>query len=247
MSGTLTVVGLGPGSEELIVPAVHDAIAQATDIIGYFRYIDRLKNLRNQKLHASDNRQELERAELALKLASEGKRVVVVSSGDPGVFGMASAIFEVLEKKIFYKKTTKVTILPGITAILAASARLGAPIGHDFCVINLSDNLKSWSIVKKRVTVAAKGDFVIAFYNPRSKARENQLERTFSILKKYCEPGRVVVFADAISTKNEKVISTTLGKADTSLVSMKTLVLIGSSLTKEISDTNYIYTPRYAK
>ena len=247
MSGTLTVVGLGPGSEELIVPAVHDAIAQATDIIGYFRYIDRLKNLRNQKLHASDNRQELERAELALKLASEGKRVVVVSSGDPGVFAMASAIFEVLEKKIFYKKTTKVTILPGITAILAASARLGAPIGHDFCVINLSDNLKSWSIVKKRVTMAAKGDFVIAFYNPRSKARENQLERTFSILKKYCEPSRVVVFADAISTKNEKVISTTLGKADTSLVSMKTLVLIGSSLTKEISDTNYIYTPRYAK
>ncbi len=246
MSGTVTVVGLGPGSDELIVPAVISALNQATDIIGYFRYIERLQNLQNQTLHASDNRQEIERAELALSLASEGKNVVVVSSGDPGVFAMASAVFEALEKNTGYKKNTKIIILPGITAILAVSARLGAPIGHDFCVINLSDNLKSRNIVEKRVTAAAQGDFVIAFYNPRSKAREKQLERTFLILKKYCEPSRLVIFADAISTKNEKVIITTLEKADTNLVSMKTLVIVGSSSTKEIIGTSYVYTPRYA-
>jgi precorrin-3B C17-methyltransferase len=246
MKGELTVVGLGPGSEELIIPSVKKAIAQATDIVGYFRYTDRISKKRDQKIYSSDNRQELERAELALKLASEGGKVVVVSSGDPGVFAMASAVFEVLEKNVFYKNAIKVTILPGITAILAASARIGAPIGHDFCAINLSDNLKSWNVVKKRVVYAAKGDFVMAFYNPRSKTRVSQLEKIFDVLKKHCEPNRLVVFANAISKKNEKIISTTLENVDTSTVSMQTLVIVGSSATRKISGTEYIYTPRYA-
>ena len=246
MKGTLTIVGLGPGAAELVTPAVTDALNDATDIVGYSKYIDRIKHAGGKSFHRSDNRKEIDRAELSINLALGGKKVVVVSSGDPGVFAMASAIFEVVDKKNLSRDDLPILVLPGITALLAASARLGAPIGHDFCVINLSDNLKSWDVLKSRVIAAAKADFVIAFYNPRSKSRENQLSEIYDVLRKNCESDRLVVYANSVSTEAEAIFETTLSEADASLVSMKTLVIIGSSSTKKIRDTDYIYTPRYS-
>ena len=246
MKGTLTIVGLGPGAAELVTPAVTDALNDATDIVGYSKYIDRIEHASGKSFHRSDNREEIDRAELSINLALGGKKVVVVSSGDPGVFAMASAIFEVVDKKNLSRDDLPILVLPGITALLAASARLGAPIGHDFCVINLSDNLKSWDVLKSRVIAAAKADFVIAFYNPRSKSRENQLSEIYDILRKNCDSDRLVIYANSVSTEAEAIFETTLSEADASLVSMKTLVIIGSSSTKKIRNTGYIYTPRYS-
>ena len=246
MKGSLTIVGLGPGAPELVTPAVTDALKDSTDIVGYSKYIDRVKDASGKSFHPSDNREEIDRAELSINLALQGKKVVVVSSGDPGVFAMGSAIFEVVDKKNISRDDLPIVVLPGITALLAASARLGAPIGHDFCVINLSDNLKSWDILKSRVIAAAKADFVIAFYNPRSKSRKNQLSEIYDVLRKNCKSDRIVIYANSISTESEAVFETTLSEADASSVSMKTLVIIGSSRTKKIRNTGYIYTPRYS-
>ena len=246
MKGSLTIVGLGPGAPELVTPAVTDALNDSTDIVGYSKYIDRVKDASGKSFHPSDNREEIDRAELSINLALQGKKVVVVSSGDPGVFAMASAIFEVVDKKNFSRDDLPIVVLPGITALLAASARLGAPIGHDFCVINLSDNLKSWDILKSRVIAAAKADFVIAFYNPRSKSRKNQLSEIYDVLRKNCKSDRIVIYANSVSTESEAIFETTLSEADASSVSMKTLVIIGSSSTKKIRNTGYIYTPRYS-
>jgi len=246
MKGSLTIVGLGPGAPELITPAVTDALKDSTDIVGYSKYIERVKDTSGKSFHPSDNREEIDRAELSINLALKGKKVVVVSSGDPGVFAMASAIFEVEDKKNISIDDLSIVVLPGITALLAASARLGAPIGHDFCVINLSDNLKSWDILKSRVIAAAKADFVIAFYNPRSKSRKNQLSEIYDVLRKNCKSDRIVIYANSVSTESEDIFETTLSEADASSVSMKTLVIIGSSSTKKIRNTGYIYTPRYS-
>ena len=226
MKGSLTIVGLGPGAPELVTPAGTDALKDSTDIVGYSKYIERVKDASGKSFHPSDNREEIDRAELSINLALQGKKVVVVSSGDPGVFAMASAIFEVVDKKNISIDDSSVVVLPGITALLAASARLGAPIGHDFCVINLSDNLKSWDILKSRVIAAAKADFVIAFYNPRSKSRKNQLSEIYDVLRKNCKSDRIVIYANSISTESEAVFETTLSEADASSVSMKTLSLI---------------------
>ena len=246
MKGSLTIVGLGPGAPELITPAVTDALKDSTDIVGYSKYIERVKDSSGKSFHPSDNREEIDRAELSINLALQGKKVVVVSSGDPGVFAMASAIFEVIDEKNISRDDLPIVVLPGITALLAASARLGAPIGHDFCVINLSDNLKSWDILKSRVIAAAKADFVIAFYNPRSKSRKNQLSEIYDVLRKNCKSDRIVIYANSVSTESEAIFETTLSEADASSVSMKTLVIIGSSSTKKIRNTGYIYTPRYS-
>ena len=246
MKGSLTIVGLGPGAPELVTPAVTDALKDSTDIVGYSKYIDRVKDASGKSFHPSDNREEIDRAELSINLALQGKKVVVVSSGDPGVFAMASAIFEVVDNKNISIDDLPIVVLPGITALLAASARLGAPIGHDFCVINLSDNLKSWDILKSRVIAAAKADFVIAFYNPRSKSRKNQLSEIYDVLRKNCKSDRIVIYANSVSTESEAIFETTLSEADASSVSMKTLVIIGSSSTKKIRNTGYIYTPRYS-
>ena len=246
MKGSLTIVGLGPGAPELITPAVTDALKDSTDIVGYSKYIERVKDASGKSFHPSDNREEIDRAGLSINLALQGKKVVVVSSGDPGVFAMASAIFEVVDNKNISIDDLSIVVLPGITALLAASARLGAPIGHDFCVINLSDNLKSWDILKSRVIAAAKADFVIAFYNPRSKSRKNQLSEIYDVLRKNCKSDRIVIYANSVSTESEAIFETTLSEADASSVSMKTLVIIGSSSTKKIRNTGYIYTPRYS-
>src|SRR5690606_26264678 len=162
MSGWVVVAGLGPGADHLVTPEVCAALDEATDVVGYIPYVARVAPRKGLTLHPSDNRVEVERARLALDLAESGRRVVVVSSGDPGVFAMASALFEALEDRTVMPE---IRILPGITAMLAAAARIGAPLGHDFCAINLSDNLKPWALIERRLRLAAEADFAMAFYN----------------------------------------------------------------------------------
>jgi len=183
MTGRLAIVGLGPGAAELITPLASDTLAAATDLVGYAPYLARVPERAGQRRHPSDNREELARAKQALELAASGKSVAVVSSGDPGVFAMASAVFEAVETGNPAWRDVDVTVVPGVSAMLAAAARIGAPLGHDFCVISLSDNLKPWYVVLKRLEAAASGDFIIVLYNPASKARPWQLSEALSLAR----------------------------------------------------------------
>lgn len=244
MTGWLVVAGLGPGDAGLITPEVTTALAQATDVIGYFPYVARVAPRDGLTLHASDNRVELDRAGLALDLAGAGGRVVVVSSGDPGVFAMASAVFEALEARP-QDHTLEIRILPGITAMLAAAARAGAPLGHDFCAINLSDNLKPWELVEARLRAAAKADFAMAFYNPRSASRPHQFVRTLEVLLQECGPDRLITFARAVTTPDEYIQTVTLGEATPDMADMRTVVIVGNSATRRVG--RFVYTPRRAE
>jgi precorrin-3B C17-methyltransferase len=243
MSGWLVVAGLGPGAQTLVTPEVTAVLAQATDVVGYIPYVARVASRTGLTLHPSDNRVEMDRAQHALQMAAQGKRVVVVSSGDPGVFAMASAIFEALETFPEYL-ALDIRILPGITAMLAAAARAGAPLGHDFCAINLSDNLKPFATVEKRVSLAAQGDFAMAFYNPRSASRPHQFARVLEILRDHCEPQRLITFARAVSTPEEALNTVTLAEAVPDMADMRTVVIVGNSQTRRIGP--HIYTPRSA-
>jgi precorrin-3B C17-methyltransferase len=244
MSGTLTIAGLGPGSEALITPEVSAALGSATDILGYAPYVARVAPRDGLTLHPSDNREEIERATDALRLASEGRHVVVVSSGDPGVFAMASAVFEVLEASPQWHDLS-IRVLPGVTAMLAAAARIGAPLGHDFCAINLSDNLKPWAVIEKRLRLAAEADFAIAIYNPRSASRPDGFARTLEILRDAGCGERLVIFARAISTSDEKIETVSLRDARPEMADMKTLVIVGNSATRRVG--GWIYAPRQAR
>lgn len=246
MSGWLKIVGLGPGHEALITPEVTAALADATDIVGYIPYVARIAARPGLTLHASDNRVEIDRAGHALEMAADGRRVVVVSSGDPGVFAMAAAVFEALEAGPADWRDLDITVLPGITAMLAAAARAGAPLGHDFCAINLSDNLKPQALIEKRLRLAAEGDFAMAFYNPRSKSRPEGFARALAILRETCGPDRLILFARAVSTDHEAVRVTTLGAATPEMADMRTVVIVGSSLTRVIDRKGapIVYTPR---
>ena len=247
MSGWLAIAGLGPGAAHLITPEVTETLAQATDLIGYAPYVARVPAREGLMRHGSDNREEIDRASLALRLASEGKRVVVVSSGDPGVFAMAAAVFEAVESGDASWRNLDIRVLPGISAMFAAAARIGAPLGHDFCAINLSDNLKPWDLVERRLRLAAQADFVISLYNPLSSARPWQLGRAFELLREEL-PGTVpVIFASAISDPKEAIETVSLRDAVASRADMRTLVLIGSSQTRLIvrgSGDPFVYTPR---
>ena len=246
MSGRVIVVGLGAGDPAQITPQVTEAINHATDIIGYIPYIGRITPKQGVRLHPSDNRVEIERAEHALTLAHAGRIVLIVSSGDPGVFAMATALFEALEKNLQKWQAIDIEILPGITAMLAAAALVGAPLGHEFCVINLSDNLKPWSIIEKRLLGAVEADFAMAFYNPRSKSRPEGFEKTLKLLQSQCEPERPVIFARAVTTKEEYVQIVPICKANAEMADMRTLVIVGSSQTRTIKQNKreWVYTPR---
>jgi len=243
MTGWLVVAGLGPGAESLVTPEVTAALAQATDVVGYIPYVARITPREGLTLHPSDNRVEIDRSRHALQMAADGRRVVVVSSGDPGVFAMASAIFEALEGLPQYHHLD-IRILPGITAMLAAAARAGAPLGHDFCAINLSDNLKPFATVERRVALAAQGDFAMAFYNPRSASRPHQFTRVLAVLREHCEPARLITFARAVSTPDEALRTVTLAEALPEMADMRTVVLVGNSATRRVGV--HVYTPRSA-
>ncbi|ODM45109.1 precorrin-3B C(17)-methyltransferase [Cereibacter johrii] len=243
MSGWLVVAGLGPGAEHLVTPEVSAALAEATDVAGYIPYVARVAERAGLTLHASDNRVEVERATHALEMAAEGRRVVVVSSGDPGVFAMASALFEALEARPEWQ-ALDIRILPGITAMLAAAAAAGAPLGHDFCAINLSDNLKPWALIEKRLRLAAEADLAMAFYNPRSKSRPEGFVRALELLREACGPDRLVTFARAVSTPEQHLRTVTLAEATPEMADMRTVVILGNSATRRVG--RWVYTPRSA-
>lgn len=249
MSGSVIIAGLGPGADELITPEVTAALAEATDVVGYTPYLARIRERPGLTLHPSGNRVELDRSRHALEMASEGRRVIVASSGDPGVFAMASAVFEAVEAGPAAWRDLDIRVLPGVTAMLAAAARAGAPLGHDFCVINLSDNLKPWALIEKRLRLAAEADFAMAFYNPRSKSRPEGFEKTLDILKEACGDTRPVILARAVSTPEESLKVVPLPECTADMADMRTMVLVGNSATRIIARekaTPIIYTPRSA-
>ena len=247
MTGWVKIAGLGPGKEDLVTPEVTAALAEATDIVGYIPYVARVAERPGLTLHPSDNRVEIDRSQHALEMASEGKRVVVVSSGDPGVFAMASAVYEAVDNGPADWRYLDIQVLPGITAMLAAAARVGAPLGHDFCTINLSDNLKPWEVIEHRLRLAAQADFAMAFYNPRAKSRPGKFERTLEILREECEPERLIIFARAVSRADEAIRVSTLDEATPEMADMQTMVIVGSSLTRTIDRDGdpIVYTPRF--
>ena len=247
MSGWLAIAGLGPGAASLMTPEVKEALAQASDLIGYAPYVARVPERVGLIRHGSDNREELDRASLALRLAAEGKHVVVVSSGDPGVFAMAAAVFEAVEAGDPNWRNLDIRVLPGISAMFAAAAKVGAPLGHDFCAINLSDNLKPWELIERRLRLAAQADFVIALYNPLSSARPWQLGRALELLREELPDTVPVIFASAVSDAKEAIETVTLRDAVPSRADMRTIVLIGSSRTRLIPRNHgnpFVYTPR---
>jgi cobalt-precorrin 5A hydrolase / precorrin-3B C17-methyltransferase len=247
--GKLTVIGTGPGSKQWMSPQVRDTILAATDLVGYHTYLNLIKDLSvGKECHGSDNRVELDRSRLALDLAASGKNVVVVSSGDPGIFAMAAAILEVLDKEAKPEwQTIDLQINPGISAMQAAAAAIGAPLGHDFCAISLSDILKPWEIVAQRISLAAKADFAIAFYNPISSQRTWQLTAAKEILMETRSGTTPVILARNLGRSGQQVKVITLAELTPASADMRTVILIGSSQTKLIpraDGSSWVYTPR---
>ncbi len=246
MRGWLRVIGLGPGAEDLLAPRAAAALAAASDIAGYHAYLDRVPARAGQRRHASDNGDELARARASLARAAAGGRVALVSGGDAGVFGMASAVFEAIEQGEAGWRTLDVEIIPGVSALLAAAAAIGAPLGHDFCVISLSDRLKPWDSIARRLAAAAAAGFVIVLYNPASRARREQFPAALALLRDIL-PGAVpVAFASAISRPEQRLDLTTLAEADPARADMRTLVMIGSAATRRLDHAAgaWLYTPR---
>ena len=247
MTGRLTVVGIGPGRADWCTPAVADCIANATDLVGYEPYLAMVATESSTAVrHASDNRFEADRARHALDLAEAGGQVVVVSSGDPGVFAMASAVMEQLAEFPERWLTVDVSVLPGITAAQALASRVGAPIGHDFCVISLSDVLKPWSVIERRLLAAAEADFVIALYNPRSRHRPHQFAEAMELVGRHRAPTTPVVLGRHVGRDDERITVTSLGALDPETVDMSTIVIVGSSTTRVIDRPlgTSVYTPR---
>lgn len=245
--GSLAIVGLGPGAPEWLTPEASDRLAQASDIIGYGPYVARLPQRAGQRRHTSANRVEIDRARHALQLACAGHRVAVVSGGDPGVFAMAAAVLEAVEAGPREWQGLDIAIVPGISAMMAAAARLGAPLGHDFCAISLSDNLKPWAMVERRLRAAIAGDFVIAIYNPASKARPAGIFEAFAVLRAGKAASTPVAFARAVGHADETLVLGELGTINLGDVDMSTLVIIGSSQTRLIARGGlrpWLLTPR---
>jgi precorrin-3B C17-methyltransferase len=247
MTGALSIVGLGPGNPRQWTMEAREIVSAAEVLFGYGPYLDRVPEQPGQLRRASDNRQELQRAEQALMAASEGKRVAVVSGGDPGVFGMAAAVCEALDRGPAAWRDVQITVIPGISAMLAVAARVGAPLGHDFCAISLSDNLKPWPVIEHRLDAAATAGFVSALYNPISRARPWQLERAFTRLSAVLPGTTPVVFGRAVGRHDELITIATLATARNSPADMATCILVGSAETRLIEragGTPIIYTPR---
>ncbi|MDH6153065.1 cobalt-precorrin 5A hydrolase/precorrin-3B C17-methyltransferase [Paraburkholderia sp. WSM4179] len=249
--GRLTVIGLGPGRAELMVPAARTALNEATDILGYDTYVKMAGPLRaGQRVHGTDNREETQRARHAFELASEGRSVVMVSSGDPGVFAMAAAVLEALEaSRNDAWAAVELSIVPGVSAAFATAAQAGAPLGHDFCMLSLSDNLKPWTIIETRLRHAAQADLVMAFYNPISRARPWQLDKALDIVREYRVPSTQVVLGRDIGRPGGTLRTLTLGELRSADVDMRTMVIVGSSLTRRFAcghhGAQWVYTPRW--
>jgi precorrin-3B C17-methyltransferase len=249
MSGHLAVVGLGPGDVRWLTPEADAALAAADALFGYGPYLDRAPVRDGQSRHPSDNREEALRARAALETAAAGTNVALVSGGDPGVFAMAAAVCEQIETGPAAWRGLDVEIVPGITAMLAVAARVGAPLGHDFCALSLSDNLKPWPVIERRLDAAAQAGFVIALYNPISRARPWQLTAAFERLRRYLPATTPTVFGRAVGRADENIAVTTLQAADPAGADMATLVIVGSAETRLVARPGHaplVYTPRSA-
>ncbi|MND29597.1 Precorrin-3B C(17)-methyltransferase [compost metagenome] len=250
MTGSLTVVGLGPGNPDQMTPEALATVTASTDFFGYFPYIDRLNLRPDQRCHASDNREELTRAKAALEMAAKGGKVCVVSGGDPGVFAMAAAVCEAIDDGPAEWRDIELFVVPGVTAMLAVAAKAGAPLGHDFCAISLSNNLKPWAIIEKRLVAAATAGFVMAFYNPISRARPHQLGEAFDILRAHL-PGSVpVIFGRAAGRPDEAIRIVPLEEAEGDMADMATCVIVGTAETRLIERTGQrpiVYSPRFLR
>ncbi|MBP0592551.1 precorrin-3B C(17)-methyltransferase [Paraburkholderia sp. LEh10] len=271
--GKLSVIGLGPGDASLMAPAARAVLTQATDILGYETYVEMAGPFRaDQRVHATDNREEMQRARHAFELASAGRRVAMVSSGDPGVFAMAAAVLEALDEARGHPHNeaqmeaqteahtqaqnaawaaVELEIVPGISAALATAAQVGAPLGHDFCVLSLSDNLKPWPVIETRLRHAAEADLVMAFYNPISRARPWQLDKALDIVRDFRAPKTIVVLGRDIGRPGATLKTTTLAELKSADVDMRTMVIIGSSTTRAFraaeTGREWVYTPRWYK
>jgi precorrin-2 C20-methyltransferase / precorrin-3B C17-methyltransferase len=244
-AGRVDVVGLGPAGRDWLTPQAAAVLAAADDIVGYQPYVARVPPNPRQRRHASDNRVEAERAELALDLALRGRRVAVVSSGDPGVFAMASPVLEAAADERF--AGVPVGIIPGITAAQAVAGLAGAPLGHDYVTLSLSDRLKPWAVIARRLAAAAEGDFAIAIYNPASRSRRQQLIDARDLLMARRDATTPVVIGRAVGTEEQQVTVTTLGELDPAQVDMRCLLIIGSSQSRVVpgpSGTPRVITPR---
>lgn len=228
MTGTLYVVGLGPGNQKQITPEAMEAISASSHFFGYKPYVDRLELRADQIAVPSDNREEIDRAKAALEMAAEGRTVAVVSGGDPGIFAMASAVCEAIDHGPERWKTVDLRVVPGVTAMLALAAKVGAPLGADFCTISLSDNLKPWDLIEKRLRLAAEAEFAIAIYNPISKARPWQLGKAFNILREILPAGIPVIFGRAVGREDEEIVITNLEKAAPEQANMASTIIVGS-------------------
>jgi len=249
MTGRLAVVGLGPGDVRWLTPEADAALAAADALFGYGPYLDRAPVRDGQSRHPSDNREETLRARAALETAAAGTNVALVSGGDPGVFAMAAAVCEQIETGPAAWRGLDVEIVPGITAMLAVAARVGAPLGHDFCALSLSDNLKPWPVIERRLDAAAQAGFVIALYNPISRARPWQLTAAFERLRRYLPATTPTVFGRAVGRAGENIAVTTLQAADPAGADMATLVIVGSAETRLVPRPGHaplVYTPRSA-
>jgi precorrin-2 C20-methyltransferase / precorrin-3B C17-methyltransferase len=239
--GEVVVVGLGPAGREWLTPEAQEALATATDLVGYKTYLDRVAPNPRQRRHASDNRVEAERAAFALDLARGGARVAVVSSGDPGVFAMATAVLEVGSAPEYTE--VPVRVLPGLTAANAVASRVGAPLGHDYCVLSLSDRLKPWDVIASRLSAAAQADLVIAIYNPASRTRTWQVTAARDLLLEHRSGDTPVVVGRDVGGPTESVKVVRLAELDASSVDMRCLLLIGSSTTRW-TEQGKVFTPR---
>ena len=246
--GTVTVVGLGPAGPEWLTPEAAEELAAAEHLVGYAGYLDRVPKRSGQQRHPSDNRVEIDRARHALALAAAGARVAVVSSGDPGIFAMAAAVLEALEERHRPGHADlQVRVVPGLSAMQAAAARVGAPLGHDFCVLSLSDQRKPWEVIERRLEAAGAADLVLALYNPASRTRRDQLARAVAVLRRHRDDDTPVVVARAVGAEEESVTVSSLGTLDLDRVDMRTLLIVGSSMTRTIANGTgvaHVYTPR---
>lgn len=250
MSGSLAIIGIGPGGDRYLTREADEALGSAEALYGYGPYLDRVPARVGQTRHASDNREEAARAKAALHHAAQGARVAIVSGGDPGVFAMAASVCEEIAAGPEDWRALDVRIVPGITAMLAVAAIAGAPLGHDFCAISLSDNLKPWELVLKRLDAAAAAGFVVALYNPVSRARPWQLGDALARLGRHLPAATPVIFGRAVGRDEESVTVTTLAEAPSIAADMATLVIVGSAETRVIvreGRAPLVYTPRAAE
>lgn len=240
--GEVVVVGLGPGGPEWLTPEARAELAAAEHLVGYVTYVDRVPVRAGQQRHASDNRVEAERAAFALDLARRGHRVAVVSSGDPGVFAMAAAVLEVAEGS-----DVPVRVVPGLTAAQAVASRVGAPLGHDFATISLSDQLKPWSVIRERLDAIGRADLVVAIYNPASRTRREQVAEARDLMLAHRSPDTPVVVGRAVGSDVESVAVVRLADLDPADVDMRTMLIIGSTQTRSVAapdGTTTVWTPR---